>query len=265
MDPNEGIIVPAEEDPNNPVEVIPIDDDGGDSGNNEDPFEGGGAAPDEVAPDGVPARKRTLEEKRADRRRLATSGDIRVLAVRVIASNAEPSFDLTELSDSVFGTDGDPLNLKSQMGACSNGAFNVLPALTRNPDENISPTYTPGIRDGVIEVRINVAVDDNRNDEAMRTAATNELKRLFSVSSPELALANHIMYCLPDGSMSSIAYAFVGGWMSVYSDRWCTYPTAQVNWTRVDCPYIVFKSISQFVSISLFHEQPLAARNRSQH
>ena len=65
-------------------------------------------------------------------------------------------------------------------------------------------------------------------DVTMRNAITSELNRLFVFSSPT-SLANHVMYCLPPGTMSGIAYAFVNSWMSVYSDQWCTYVSAQMH------------------------------------
>ena len=33
-------------------------------------------------------------------------------------------------------------------------------------------------------------------------------------------LADHVMYCLPPGTMGGIAYAGVYSWYSVYSDNW---------------------------------------------
>jgi hypothetical protein len=37
------------------------------------------------------------------------------------------------------------------------------------------------------------------------------------------------MYCLPPGTMSGIAYAFINSWMSVYSNEWCNYPSGQMH------------------------------------
>eukprot|EP00957_Ditylum_brightwellii_P196488 14971448-Ditylum_brightwellii.AAC.1 len=51
---------------------------------------------------------------------------------------------------------------------------------------------------------------------------------MFGVSNPS-KLANHVMYCLPPGTMSGIAYAYINSWNSVYSDNWCTYLTAQMH------------------------------------
>ena len=37
------------------------------------------------------------------------------------------------------------------------------------------------------------------------------------------------MYCLPPGTLSGIAYAFINSWMSVYSNEWCNYPSGQIH------------------------------------
>ena len=62
----------------------------------------------------------------------------------------------------------------------------------------------------------------------MRNAVTAALNSKFGVSSPS-QLASHVMYCLPPGTMSGIAYAYIDHWMSVYSDEWCTYVSAQLH------------------------------------
>jgi len=54
-----------------------------------------------------------------------------VLVVRVIATDGATTATEAELSDSVFGTDGDPVNLKSQYEACSHDKMKILPAPSR--------------------------------------------------------------------------------------------------------------------------------------
>ena len=54
-----------------------------------------------------------------------------VLVVRVIATDDATTATEAQLSDSVFGTDGDPVNLKSQYEACSHDKMKILPAPSR--------------------------------------------------------------------------------------------------------------------------------------
>merc|ERR1711971_566717 len=42
-------------------------------------------------------------------------------------------------------------------------------------------------------------------------------------------IADHVMYCLPPSTMGGIAYAYINSWLSVYSDQWCNYLSAQVH------------------------------------
>jgi hypothetical protein len=62
-------------------------------------------------------------------RQLATVTGIKpVLAVRVIGADNSTTASMVEISDSIFGTAGDPVNLKSQYAACSFNKLNVTPA-----------------------------------------------------------------------------------------------------------------------------------------
>ena len=70
---------------------------------------------------------------------------------------------------------------------------------------------------GAVTVTVSSATSDG--DGTMRNEITAILNAEFGVSSPT-ALANHVMMCLPPGTMNGIAYASVGGWVSVYSDNW---------------------------------------------
>ena len=62
-------------------------------------------------------------------RHLATvTGNKPVLAVRVIGADSSTTANMTEISDSIFGTNGDPVNLKSQFASCSFNKLNITPA-----------------------------------------------------------------------------------------------------------------------------------------
>ena len=56
------------------------------------------------------------------------------------------------------------------------------------------------------------------NDVTMRNEINSWLANEFGTAAQNLA--NHVMYCLPPGTMSGIAYAGVNSWYSVYSDNW---------------------------------------------
>jgi len=146
-------------------------------------------------------------------------GEKTVLVVRVQASNAITSFSEAYLSDSVFGNGNDPVNLSSQYSACSANKLNFTKANERTGNStNISNGVTT----------ITVTTSTSQGDEVMRNAISAELASQFAVSSPEL-LADHVMYCLPSGAMSSRAYAYMNSWLSVFNDASCTYYSVQMH------------------------------------
>ena len=159
-------------------------------------------------------------------RHLATSGTKSVLVVRVVASNAQTGFSNAELSDSVFGTDGDAVNLKSQYNNCSHGQFQIAPAPNRS--SVLNGNIDNYIVNGATTVTIEAGVTSSSDDERMRNQITVALNEQFGVTSPT-QLADHVMYCLPPGSFGGVAYAFINSWMSVYNNAWCTYPSAQMH------------------------------------
>lgn len=136
------------------------------------------------------------------RRQLAVlQGDKSVLAVRVIASNDSYSYTEAKLSEDVFGTGVGTVNIKSQYAKCSNQQLNIMPAADNNNGNDGGTSVS--ISNGV--VTITVATSTSEGDGTMRTAITNKLNSVFEVNSPD-ALADHVMYCLPPGTMNGIAY-----------------------------------------------------------
>jgi hypothetical protein len=102
-------------------------------------------------------------------------------------------------------------------------ALSMLHARTINssssrPADKAGDLLTNSIRNGVVTVTVNTALADGH--AAMRNAITHKLNSDFKVSNPN-QLANHVMYCLPSGTMNGIAYAHV--------NNWCTYVSAQMH------------------------------------
>ena len=55
-------------------------------------------------------------------------GNKPVLGVRVIGADTSTTANMTKISDSICGTNGDPVNLKSQLASCSFNKLNITPA-----------------------------------------------------------------------------------------------------------------------------------------
>jgi hypothetical protein len=144
-----------------------------------------------------------------------------VLAVKVQANNKGVSVSKSEISDSIFGTFGDQVNLRSQYNDCSHGKLDFAPAQNRN-GLNIK------IRNGVVTVPVDVST--SQGNSMMVNQVTAEIRRQFGVSSLS-DIADHFMYCLPEGTMTQnkIGYAMTNGWLSVFNDKMCTYVSIQMH------------------------------------
>jgi hypothetical protein len=179
---------------------------------------------------------RNLHEELADRdalhsdhNRMLQSGTRTVLAVRVILNDTAYSYaSQAGLSDDVFGDKDDPSNLKSQYAACSYDQliFNKASdrSMTTNPNDG-----TTAIASGVVDVKVDFGVA--AGDLTIRNEVTNKINAVFGVTRPD-QLANYVMYCMPPGVISGIAYAYVNSWNSVYSNEWCNFLSTQVHEVR---------------------------------
>ena len=114
------------------------------------------------------------------------------------------------LSNEVFGNGVDAVNLVERYESCS---FNQL-RFGKASDRTGS---SANIRNGVVTVTLS-GYTESDGDARIRNAVTSALNNEFGVFSPT-QLANHVMYCLPDGAMSGIAYAYVNSWNSVYKNQ----------------------------------------------
>ena len=152
-------------------------------------------------------------------RRLASVGAKEMLAIRVVAADDSTTASEVEISDSWFGTNGDPVNLKSQYAACSYGALQCNAA---------SKTTSTGVAvsNGVFEVSISntvSGVDNSVIRDAVVDAGTAALGSLSGQF-------DHVMLCLPPGTNGSwIGYAYVNWYLSVYNDNWCKYVSIQMH------------------------------------
>jgi hypothetical protein len=139
------------------------------------------------------------DKKGGGKRRLSETVDVSktVLVVRVNAGNGTSTATPTELSDSVFGTAGDPVNLQSQYDACSYQKMRFIPAANRSAIGGNGAD----IVNGATEVDIPTMTSEGA--VAMRDAITETLQATFGVNYADIA--DYFMYCLPKGTMTSIA------------------------------------------------------------
>jgi hypothetical protein len=168
-----------------------------------------------------PGLQVALGMKRNKARRLAiVEGDKPVLVVRVTDSEGRVYPDsATVVSDKVFGTDGDLVNLKSQMSACSFGKLNIVPGAVPRRKRAAS---------GVIEVNIPISLNNTQWDVRNAiTAAVQDKLGIQEMPGPY----QHIMYlvegCYRDCGWA--AYAYVDHWNSVYQGVYYSMAMVQMH------------------------------------
>jgi hypothetical protein len=147
---------------------------------------------------------------------VTTVGTKTLLVALVRATDSQPNADRVEISDGVFGTSGDQVNLKTQFEGCSHKKFLIQEA-TGN-----------GIVDGVIEIQLNIQASGT-SKRTLEEESINILEINFNTN--DLGeLFDHVLLCLPPGTAGGdwLAYAYMGGVVSVYNDDWCGYPSVQL-------------------------------------
>ncbi len=146
-------------------------------------------------------------------------GDKNVLVVKVKDSQNLAVPDSTDaISDNIFGTFGDSLNLRSQIKTCSFNTTDMIPA------EADSHTKSPG----VIEVSINVPLKGSSRS-TIQNAVTTKVQELLGRALP--ANYDHVMYILQGcyGSCGWAAYANTNSFLSVYQGNYYKYAAVQTH------------------------------------
>mmetsp|Transcript_18161 Transcript_18161/g.26955 ORF Transcript_18161/g.26955 Transcript_18161/m.26955 type:complete len:609 (+) Transcript_18161:76-1902(+) len=146
------------------------------------------------------------------RRRLAkTLGTKPILVVKVTDNGGLTRAESPAvIGDDIFGTLGDPVNLASQMKACSFGKLNIVPGAIHS-----SKKAAPG----VIKVRISKSLTSN-DRYAIHNAVTSAVNAKLGISLP--GPYEQVMYVVEKCYVNCgyAAYAYINSWMSVYVDRY---------------------------------------------
>ena len=162
--------------------------------------------------------------KKAKRRNLATvTGTKPILVVKVTDNRGLALSESTNtISDDVFGTSGDRLNLKSHMSACSFGKLNIVPGDAGRHTATASP--------GVIEVTIPISLKQTNSRKPVRDAITAAVSQKLGFSLP--GPYQQVMYLVENCYGSDCqwaAYAFLNGWLSVYRAQNYKYSAVQMH------------------------------------
>ena len=146
------------------------------------------------------------------------TGNKPILAVKVNAPDKIVAATPEEISDDIFGTYGDPVNMKSQFFACSFGKLNIAAGISN--EHELEP--------GVMEVTITVNLVGNSR-ATIRNAITTavQAKLGFSLPGPYEQVMYIVEGCYEDCGWA--AYAYVNSWNSVFQGQYYKFSGVQMH------------------------------------
>ena len=134
------------------------------------------------------------------------------LVVKVYDVNGKARTESPEqISDDIFGTNGDAVNLRTQMSACSMGRVDLRPG--DNGNGNIDQTLY--VAPGVITVQIDISIESNSRTD-IENGITTKVQDKLKITLP--GPYKHVIYivekCYVDCTYA--AYAYVNSYLGVY-------------------------------------------------
>jgi len=154
----------------------------------------------------------------------------------------------------VFGTNGDPGNLKTSLAACSHQQLNVVAGV------DSAKELAGGTAPGVVEVTIPISLSDN-DYWIIGNAVTTALSTDLGISVP--GDYQQVMYalegCYGNGSGCGwAAYAYINSWNSVYNGGYYKAVGVQVHEVSVNLMFsrsvsVSHTTITMFLTCCSFH------------
>jgi len=170
------------------------------------------------------------------RRRLAKkTGDTHYLVVRVIDVNNLVHPDSTAvMSDNMFGTSGDQVNLKTQISDCSAGQLNVVPGYpdSATTEQKAAVDMHTTLADhpvGVMEANIDIDMKtvSSRYDVRNAVISAVQTKLGFNLPGPFDHVVFNLEGCYVDCGWA--AYAYINSWNQVYQGNYYFMTGVQVH------------------------------------
>jgi hypothetical protein len=176
----------------------------------------------------LPAGEEIVLGHTGRRKLLEKTGDKHFLVIRVAASDKFVAATAASISDDIFGTDGDPVNLVSQFAACSYGKLNIIPGPpSGSTDIDSSLLSAPGVMDVTISIGLQ---DSTSTDDEVANAITTAVQDKLNVILP--GPFDAIMYIVEGcyvGNCGWAAWAYADSWLSVYKEDYYKYPGVQIH------------------------------------
>jgi hypothetical protein len=120
-----------------------------------------------------------------------------VLAVRINANDASTTPDVTEISDSIFGTSGDLINLKERYDSCSYGqlTFEGYEGTTSLQVEIPGTDFAVGV--------VEVDIDENVSGVVRYAIVQPVINAATALLGDLPSQFDHVMLCVPPGTKES--------------------------------------------------------------
>ena len=152
-------------------------------------------------PPGLLKKSEVFKRDRNRRHLAVVNGNKPILFVRVTAVDGKVHpRTAAQMGDDVFGTLGDPNNLKSQLYDCSNQKLTVLPGDIPGPVEN---TAAPGVTEVTIDITL-----ENNSRATIRNPVTVAVQNKLGLTLP--GPYQQVMYslegCYQDCGWAAYAY-----------------------------------------------------------
>jgi len=174
----------------------------------------------EIPQESLPALEITAGRRRR-RLNVAKTGEVRMLVVKVNASDGQPDFSLSKIYDNFFGTGSGVHSLRTQIEACSQGQVEIK-----------TPKHPNFQHAGVMEVNLGISLDGNTDDKEVTNivnAALTQLTDVFEIVLDDYnSISLVISGCKPNKCPWG-AYAQRNGWLAVYKGQYAGYNTVMMN------------------------------------
>ena len=141
-------------------------------------------------------------------------GNKTILAIKVDATDTETTSSASKISDKLFGTSGDKVNIKSQISGCSMNQLNFIPFNGTTPSGEV-------ILNGVGNVDLPFDLK-NKMNESYENKIFRAVKKKYGNLKGHV---DHLLLVLPKNAANYVAYAVLNGWVSAYNDDIVLYPT----------------------------------------
>jgi len=160
-------------------------------------------------------------ENRRHLRRLGITGERSTLVIPATFSDSSTTATNAVLRNKVFGANGDSLNLRSQMDACSFGKLDMKPVTSSSSGVTING--------GVYRLNLSSTKISGKDSDTVEDILKPKANDVLGDLADQY---DHVMFCMPPKHSDEddwIGYAYFDYYRSVFNNEWCNYPSIQMH------------------------------------